>query len=135
MPPPPPQPSPQPAVSQPSVTPVLGNKVGLCGLTANQWHMVLIFGVPPLLIVALVAIVVSWITSKDIFMLWLGVQQRVETARMGAYLSGNIYCAPTSRPVANDLKELRERLLRGLLSEADIRNTLIAPDTSVTSHR
>jgi hypothetical protein len=87
------------------------------------------------LIVVLVAIIVSWLTSKDIFVLWLGVQQRVEMARMGAYLSGNIYSAPTSHPVANDSKELRERLLRGLLSEADIRNTLIAPNTSVTSHR
>jgi len=82
----------------PFPTPSAGDKPGLCGLTGDQWHVVMILAILFSIIFAVV-IVVSWLTSKEIGFLWLRVQQRAEIARM----------------------ELRGKLVDNVLSEDDLR--------------
>ncbi|KAH9960190.1 hypothetical protein BC827DRAFT_1155967 [Russula dissimulans] len=85
--------------------PLPGDKPGLCGLTGDQWHVLLIFLVLILLVLP-IALIVSWHKSKDPCFLWLEAQQRAEMARTG----------------------LREKLLKPLLTENDIRLIALDPD-------
>ncbi|KAI0272887.1 hypothetical protein BGY98DRAFT_936581 [Russula aff. rugulosa BPL654] len=107
---PPPHPPPFPGDSSPS--PIPGGEPGLCGLTNDQWHMVLIFSIPLLLALG-IAFVISWFNGSEISFLWLRVQDCVKSTRMG----------------------LRERLFGHLLSEDDIRNGLIATGPDITPRR
>ncbi|KAI9509981.1 hypothetical protein F5148DRAFT_1282380 [Russula earlei] len=98
-------------VSPPTTTPALvgplsGDRPGLCGLTGDQWRVLLIFVVLLLLILP-VMIIVSWQQSKDCSVLWLQLQESVEMARM----------------------DWREKLLRHLLrlTDNDIRLINLEP--------
>ena len=85
-----------------------GDESGLCGLTNNQWHLVLIFSIPrewainpfppilsilkrkrcacsAVLVTLLIALVISWLKGSEISFLWLRVQDRVKLTRMGAF--------------------------------------------------
>jgi len=108
--PPPPPPSFPPTGFSPPALP--GDKPGLCGLTGDQWHMVMIFGIP-LLIALFIVLIISWLNSYDICSMWLRAQERAKMARMG----------------------LRERLFGHLLSENDIRSGLIVTGPSITPWR
>ena len=95
-------------------TPVPGEEGGFCGLTGDQWHLVLLFIVlpcefdlegfprifsasahafrpPPTLSVVLLALLVvltiSWVKQEDIALLWFGAQERAEMTRTGTFLS------------------------------------------------
>ncbi|KAH9983709.1 hypothetical protein BJV74DRAFT_797305 [Russula compacta] len=111
MPSPPPLPSGSPPPSPPP-PPLSGNAPGLCGLTRDQWHVVLII-LPFILLSLIVPIIVSWLRSEDIGFLWLRVQRRAETTRAG----------------------LREKLFGHLLTENDLRDPRIALDSSVNPRR
>ncbi|KAH9961445.1 hypothetical protein BGW80DRAFT_1463798 [Lactifluus volemus] len=107
LPPPPPPPSslldkPPPFPSHPP------GKPGLCGLTSDQWHIVLIL-LLILLFAFLIGFVVASVQSERISQLWLRVQGQAEVTRMA----------------------LHEQLFKRLLSENDIRNPLITPGSSI----
>lgn len=103
----PPPTSPPPGFPPP---PPPGDKPGLCGLTGNQWHMVMIFSIPckcaitlphpslpfilkngtsfavfAVLIILLIVLVISWLNSSEITFIWLRAQERAKTARMGTF--------------------------------------------------
>jgi len=89
-------------------TPIPGEEGGFCGLTGDQWHLVLLLVVLPLLLALLVVIIISWVKQEDIALLWSGAQERVEMTRT----------------------ELREKLFGHLLSESDV--LLITPGANIT---
>ena len=103
---PPPHSSPFPGDHSPP--PMSGGEPGLCGLTNNQWHMVLIFSIPrgqlilyslsfpyslksdlvscacsTVLIALLIALLISWFNGSEISFLWLRVQDCADLTRMG----------------------------------------------------
>ena len=113
MPPPPPPGFPPPTSPPPGFPPppLPGDKPGLCGLTGNQWHMVMIFSIPckcaitlphvslpfilkngirfavlAVFIILLIVLVISWLNSSEITFIWLRAQERAKTARMGTFL-------------------------------------------------
>jgi hypothetical protein len=113
--PPPPPPS---FPGAPPPPPVSGEAPGLCGLTNNQWHLVLILCIPrewaihpfrrsfpyslerdlisyaysAVLFALLIAIVISWFNGSEISLLWLRVQDRAKLTRMGTFPHFSIPC-------------------------------------------
>ena len=94
----------------PPPSPLPGDEQGLCGLTGDQWHMVMKFSIPrewaihyipPILSILMrysvsracstvllpvaIALLISLYKEAEISFLWLGVQDRFNTIRMGAY--------------------------------------------------
>jgi hypothetical protein len=150
-----PPPSPPPSFSP---HPLPGDTPGLCGLTGDQWHMVMILSIPcewaffsadrfhaynksnvrlPVLAVSfalLIALVISWFNDSEISFLWLRMQERAKMTRMGA---SHVFPSHASHD-PDELfftQELREMLFGHLLSEDDVRSGLIVTGPSITPRR
>ncbi|KAI9453234.1 hypothetical protein BJY52DRAFT_1225681 [Lactarius psammicola] len=69
-----------------------GSESGPCGLTAYEWHVLLIFvilrqilitrpGTPAVMFVFLIAVVVAWYQTKDVSEMWHRANLRAQAAR------------------------------------------------------
>ncbi|KAH9990292.1 hypothetical protein BJV77DRAFT_1069026 [Russula vinacea] len=126
-----PPPSPPPSFSP---HPLPGDTPGLCGLTGDQWHMVMVLSIPCDIVALLIALVISWFNDSEISFLWLRMQERAKMTRMGA---SHVFPSHASHD-PDELfftQELREMLFGHLLSEDDVRSGLIVTGPSITPRR